>query len=277
MSQIEFTPNQVEELKNYYLLELEKLHQRSVEITGILRKLMQEPMDNKKPQSTFNPLPETVVKVPEQVYQPEEKLFRKGRPTRNPDWKNIVPQLLKEQNKPLTKGQILKLYEKQYNVSLSGSASAISSLNQSIQRLRVKNNILTSSKIKGHKGNFYSLVKPEGISVVKTQLTPITESSETGIKADENVKFYIPQFVVDTLNKTRRILSLKDIVNYAMVRYSIPENDKKVIYGKISPVLTHMSKNKDKIRTIRKDGLAYKFYGLTEWFNNKGELIVMYK
>jgi hypothetical protein len=278
MIHIELTPKQAEELKNHYILELEKLNHRSAEIIGILSKLAHEPMVSEKPPvTTYTPPPVVQVEEIKPAQQADANIKRRGRPTNNPDWHNYIPQILREQDKPMTKDQIFKSYQKQYHVNLSGSKSAKSLLTQTLQRLRVKYNLLTSTKQKGHKGNFYSLTKPGDTSAVDTAPKEVASTDEPSKTLPANTKYNWPQFITDTLSKTKRILSLKDITHYAMVHYSIDEHDKKVTYGKISPVLSQLSKNKDKIRPVRKEGISRKYYGLTEWFNSKGELITLYK
>jgi hypothetical protein len=277
MVHIELTPRQAEELKNHYILELERLQQRSAEIMGILSKLAHEPISIERSPDTIAPRPEIKVNEPKPVVQPEPKIKRRGRPTNNPDWRNYIPQLLKEQNKPLTGDQILKSYQRQYNIDLSGSKSAKLLLTQTLQRLRVKHNLITNIKRKGHRGHLYTLVNPAEAKAEKTVPAEPATIIESDKKSPANTKYNWPQFITETLTKSKRVLSLKDIVNHAMVHYDIEPTDKKATYGKISPVLSQLSKSKDKIRPVRKDGLPLKYYGLTQWFNDKGELIVLYK
>jgi len=277
MIHIELTPKQAEELKNHYLLELEKLSQRSAEIIQLLSKLVHEPMISEKPPVIYTPPPFVQVEDIKPAQQPDVNLKRRGRPTNNPDWHNYIPQILREHDKPMTKDQIFKSYQKQYHVNLAGSKSAKSLLTQTLQRLRVRYNLLTSIKQKGHKGNFYSLRKPGDNSPAVIAPKELTSKDEPGVALPANTKYNWGQFITDTLSKNKRILSLKDITHYAMVHYSIDEREKKATYGKISPVLSQLSKSKDKIRPVRKDGVSRKYYGLSEWFNGKGELITLFK
>ncbi|MBM3435725.1 MAG: hypothetical protein FJY07_05855 [Bacteroidetes bacterium] len=282
MVQIEFTPRQAEELKNHYMLELEKLQHRSAEIMGILSKLVHEPTGEEKPMEPTPVKSFVTTKEIKPVEQTLSLIKRRGRPTTNPDWSNYIPQLLREHDKPMTKEQILKSYQKQYNVDLSNSNSAKLSLNQSIQRLRVRHNIITSTPRKGKKGNLFSLVKPGEVQIPKikpAKVAPaeVTVAEDTAKKIPSAPKYSWSQFVTETLTKNKRILSLKDFVNHALVHFPEQLDDKKTTYGKISPILTQMSKSKDKIKTVRKPGISRKFYGLTEWFNGKGELITTFK
>lgn len=282
MVQIELTPKQVEELKDHYILELEKLQQRSSEIMGILNKLIHGPIrvekPIEKPVETLTKRPGRKVKVKKPAEQPEKIIKRRGRPSNNPDWSNYIIQILKEKDKPLSREQILKSYQKQNKVDLSASKGALVSLNQSLQRLRVKHNLITSTRLKGKKGSLYSLTGQSAKAVVrgrprKQKEKPVVEKKQRA----ENSKHNWPQFIVETLEKNKRLLSLKDFLNHAIVHFNIPPHDKKATYGRISPVLTQMVNKKDKIRTAKKEGFPFKFYGLNEWFNSNNELITVYQ
>jgi hypothetical protein len=313
MVQIDLTPKQVEELKNHYILELEKLQQRSAEVMGLLSKLVHGPIAT---------LPAKQAELAQPAGKTEEKTKRRGRPTTTPNLGDFIIQLLTEKNKPLTSEQIIKGYKKQFKIDLSGSTATMSSLNQTLFRLRAKQNLITSTRRKGKKGNVYSLVKKDVTPIVKTKpakekktaapiiktkpakekktaapiiktkpakekktaarivkTKPVKEKKAAAAKelVPAASKNNWPQFIVDTLNKHKRVLSLKDFLGNAMVQFSIPAKDKKSTYGKISPVLTQMVKAKDKIRAYRKAGTSLKFYALNDWFTDKNELITTYK
>lgn len=350
MVQIELTTQQIEELKNHYILELEKLQHRSAEIMGILSKLVNErlaPIREK--------MAETVQQITdESAAQPEGR----GRKSGSANWSNFIIELLNEKKKPLTSKQIIKEYEKRNNVKIKGTKAAQFSLNQALFRLRSHKNLITSTKRKGKKGNLWKLTaqadageakakrktrkKKETVNIkpktrisrnkkiatvapvevkaktrigrkkeiatvapveikaktrgrkknvkVKAEKTPVQVKAikkEINSKAVEkvtvsgaehaNTKYNWTQFVVDTLAKAKRVLSLNDFLGYAMVKYSIPVQDKKATYGRISPVLSKMVKTKDRIKTYKKAGSSRKFYGMSEWFSDRNNLNPMYK
>jgi hypothetical protein len=268
MAQIDLTPKQIEELKNHYILELEKLQQRSAEIVGLLSKLVHGPIA---------PLPGIKDGLTQLGDKKEEITKHRGRPASLPNLSDFIIQLLQEKNKSLTSEQIIKGYQKQYKIDLSSSPALMSSLNQVLFRLRAKRNLITSSRRKGKRGNVYSLVIQADTHVAKTKQKKEekAETAESQLPAD--IKHNWPQFIVDTLNQAKRVLSLRDFINHAMVQFSIPLQDKKSIYGKISPVLTHMMKAKEKLRSYNKEGSSRRFYALNEWFTDKNELTTIYK
>jgi hypothetical protein len=153
----------------------------------------------------------------------------------------------------------------------------MSSLNQTLFRLRSKQNLITSTRRKGKKGNVYSLVKQPDTTVVKTQPKQVDKTVKKEKELSATTKGKWPQFILDTLTKQKRILSVNEFVKYAMVHFELPANDKKVTVKRIGPVLSHMVKASKKIKSTRKAGQAGTFYGLTDWFGDKNELITIYK
>jgi hypothetical protein len=316
MVQLDLTPKQVEELKNHYILELEKLQARSTEIMGILSKLVHGPITH-LPGKQADPL--------QPADKAEEQTKQRGRPSGTPNLSDFIIQLLQEKNKPLTSGQIIKEYKKKNKIDLSGSTTTMASLNQALFRLRSKLNLITSTRRKGKKGNVYALVKKAekpagkvqprkadkpvaqtqpkkaGKPGAKTQpkqvVKPVVKlqpkqadkpvaktqpkQAEKLVKQEKevpaNTKSKWPQFVLDTLEKQKRVLSVNEFVKYAMVNLEIPAQDKKVTMKRIGPVLSHMVKTSKNIKSTRKAGQSARFYGLKDWFSDKNELIATYK
>jgi hypothetical protein len=306
MAKIDFTPKQIEELKNHYLQELEKLQQRSSEIIGILKNLVHEPVHFEKQIGTSvikSALPAEESKAviqtgekkrrgrppastvepahPAEELQPpvltEEKIERGVNRSGNPRWAAFIMQLLKEVGKPLSSEQIIDAYQMQYDLDISTSKPARQSLNQALHQLRVTKRQIISIKRPGRKAKLFALTGTQYIPSEDVQAEkkkkPDKSSGET---SKTETKYNWAQFVLNTLAKTKRILSLKEFCNYAIVEYTIPANEKKATYGRISPILTQMVRRKDTIRTVQKDGFHFKYYGLNDWFNSNGELITIY-
>jgi hypothetical protein len=206
-----------------------------------------------------------------------ELIKRRGRSSGSLNLSDFIVQILKEKNKPLTSEQMIKEYKKRYKIDLAGSKNTMASLNQSLFRLRAKQNLITSTRRKGKRGNLYSLVAKTAVPKAKEK--PKKEKRRVNPPAElpSGSKYNWPQFIVDTLTKSKRILPLNEFVRGALVHYQIPPTDKKSTYGKISPVLTQMSKNKDRIRSVKKEGSSKRFYVLNEWFNDKNELITLFQ
>lgn len=282
MVKVELTTKQAEELKNHYILELEKLQQRSAEILSLLKSIGQEsasafPTDSGR---IAKPLPVAAAPATTAPSQPaENKPKRRGRPTNNPPWSEYVVDLLKEKEKPLTKEQIFKTYQKQHGINLAGSKSAMASLNQALQRLRVRKNLITSIPREGKRGNFYKLnTNPVAPVEEKKPAQEVKEVKAVKKPTEEKgSKYNWPQFIVDTLIKTKRVLTRKDFLNHAMVHFSIPDREKSATLGKISPVITQMVKGSKRLKTVKKPGFRGSHYGLVEWFDDNKKLIPEFK
>ena len=145
MIKVELTPGQAEELRNHYILELEKLQERSAEILRLLKSMGHETGTEK------HPVKEAQAETPPPPPQTREEK------TTNPRWSQYVVKLLKEKGKPLSKDQIFKTYEKEHNVNLSNSKAAKNSLSQSLHWLKTQKDMIISRPRKGKRGNLYEI------------------------------------------------------------------------------------------------------------------------
>lgn len=286
MVNIELTPQQVEELKNFYIIELEKIQKRASEIKALLDKLDSKPLDINEPVTLGNK-----VKLKTKVTAHDQKVFiePKERKTKNPNWINYVVELLKEQNKPLTSKEIIQSYEKQHSIDLSNSKYSVNALRQALHRLRVKNNRITNIKVKGKTEKLYGLIEWVDKSVVEKtakakKIKPVENANQkpkTIIKQVNKPPLVLtynwPKFIFETLNKTKRVLTAKDFLKYAMVYYSIPKHEMEKTRGKLSPSLSRLERISKSLKTCKKDGQPGRFYGLPNWFDKNNKLIATYK
>lgn len=285
MVNIELTPQQVEELKNFYANELENIQRRADEIKGLLNKLDTKTIVSTKPAI----IPDKVVPTPDLTSQPKKSIKVKPRKTKNPNWRHFILKVLKENDKPLTSGEIIKLYYNQHNLDLPASPNSLMALSQALHRLRVKDNIVKSSKIKGKREKRYGLIDATDKSVVLTEnakakkpvpLNP-NQKPKTIIRQDNKppliTTYNWPKFVFETLNKTKRVLSAKDFLKHALVYYNVPKKDSALTRSRLSPALSRMEKITKSLKTCKKAGQAGRFYGLPEWFDGDNKLKVDYK
>ena len=286
MVKLELTPDQAVELKNFYVIELKKLQTRVDEIKGLIEKLDPKTIIN-LPSATAERRVNTkkdISAVP-QTDTPSNKEEK----TKTPNMGSFVIQLLQEQNKALTKEQIFKLYQKHYNLKLNKSAAAYRTLGRTLSRLRVEK-IIQSIKKAGTKDHLYSLTKwsdmkgtktsPEKIAKAKkADSKPAKKISEKKVsekRISPNVKYNWPTFVLDTLNKTKRILSAKDFVQHAMVTFNFSSKDNAIPKRNIPPTLSIMAGKSKLIKSIKKDGQSVNSFGLPNWFDD-GKLLAVYK
>jgi hypothetical protein len=197
MVNIELTPLQVAELKNFYMVELEKLEKRTDEIRGLLSKLNKLPVAAKT---------------------------RKNRIPGNKA-KNEAPDLAPTIN-----------------------------LSRKVRRTKPK----PEKKIKAKK------IEPK----------PAVKLTEK--KTDSRIKYNWPKFVVDTLNKTRRVLSAKEFIQHAVVAFNLSKHEINIAKNSISPTLSVLTSKAKTLKTVKKEGQKAKSFGLTTWFED-GKLLAVYK
>lgn len=271
MVNIELSQQQAEELKNFYISELDKLNKRSEVIRELLGKLDTE--------HAFIKLPGTAqVKeiTPEKITPEEGKVFK------NLKWPDFIINALHEKQKPLTRVAFTELYEKRYNVKIADTGSERYALEQTLYKLRVKDKLIESIRRKGVKGKLYGLTEWTDKPVLKNKngeetnnISKVTEAgsdSLTGYKHTYNW----PQFVKETLIKQKRILTLNELIEYAMNQFNIPEDKMVKTRGNLSPTVSNLRKKKI-LMPAKKPGFRGTAYGMAEWFDNEGNLIVDYK
>jgi len=284
MIKVELTSKQVEELRNYYLLELKKLQQRTTVLTELLNAIAAEPILAEYPKAGKG-LKQSKAKSQSgkeisKIIQ-KEKPKRRGRPAPGPSWSDFVIELMKKENRPLSKEQIFTAYQDQHKVDLTGSTTAMRSLSQTLQRLRVKKNLVRSIPQEGKRTNLYGLVSHSNaqITILKKPAKINKEKKDLTLEeaAYQDSKSKWPQFIIDTLRKTNRVLTKSDFLRHAVVNFSIPNYDKSSTRNKISKVLSQMVKETKRLKTVKKPGINLPHYGLVEWFNENKKLIPEYK
>jgi hypothetical protein len=119
-----------------------------------------------------------------------------------------------------------------------------------------------------------TLVKPEKkIKAKKIEPKPVKLTEK---KTDSRIKYNWPKFVVDTLNKTRRVLSAKEFIQHAVVAFNLSKQEVNIAKNSISPTLSVLTSKAKTLMTVKKEGQIAKSFGLTNWFED-GKLLAVYK
>ncbi len=287
MVNIDLTPQQIEELKKYYESELEQMRMRTDEFQRLLIKLDTKYSFGSKP-ATKSDKDEIKTVLTKQTSKKTSKI--KPRKTKKPNWRNFILKSLKEQDKPLTSEEIFKSYQKQYDIDLSSSKNSVMALSQALRRLRVNDKIIQSTRIKGKREKLYGLINPADKSIILTktakakkpvQLNKVNQKPKAIINLDKRPPltsaYHWTKFINDTLKKTKRVLSVKDFVKYAMVYYNIPKQDRNSTRLKLSPRLSRLVNVVKTLKTSKKEGQPGLFYGFSKWFDGDKKLKVEYK
>jgi len=281
MTNIELTKEQVEELKVFYKIELEKSLKRTNEIKAILDKLDLKPDPIVKPDVTMGkPQKQKVISVPK-----ETKKYL--------NWGDQILELLQEKQKPLSLKEIAKILVIQNNIPKSDLNKTNYAVQQSIYRLRTINKKLQAIKVAGKLEKLFGLTEwtkeldnipvttLESKSNEETQTNP--QEIKTDISEQKEAKSILrlaynwPEFVKETLKTKQRVLTGTEFLNHAMKFYNIKTKDKSSIKGKLAPVLSNLVSKFKILKSVQKKGIKGKSYGLKEWFDETGNLISIYK
>lgn len=279
MINIDLTLQQVEELKSFYINELDKIQKRADEIRGILEKFKIKPGSIAKSQI---PAVKTEIGYPSLWEKPKAEKQKIITPQKETDkqtkWGNMILELLQEKQKPLSVQKIVKTFEKQINIPKTDLKKAISGIQQSLHRLRTYNNKIQSIKRKGKKEKLYGLTEWANKDKNFTSRRNISKTivKQAG-KPPLNYTYNWPEFIKKILNKTRRILTAKEFLKYAMNYYNIPVSQKNNTRGKLSPALSRLEKITKTLKSFKKKGMTGRSYGLSEWFDGDGNLIPEFK
>jgi hypothetical protein len=261
MVNIELSAQQADELKNFYVSELEKILKRADVIRELLSKLDIEHAHIKLPETT---------QVKEQA--PKEIITLAETGTKIPKWVDFIIQTFQEEQRPLSIKELLKLYEKQYKISKNSQ----SAMRQALFVMRTKTKQIKSISTTGTTEKLYSLSEWADKSVLNTKMGKPDTAIEPDKTTTSKFKYHWPQFIQETLNQQKRTLSLKEFVKYAMKHFEIPADKMKSIRGSIAPAISNLGKS-NTIKSVQKKGFRGVSYGLAEWFDYNGDLVPFYK
>jgi hypothetical protein len=250
MVNIVLTPQQAEELKSFYVIELEKIQKRADEIKGILNKLTVQPELIKTP-ATKQVKEKTEKKI--SLKNQKEITLHKETEKNTPQWGSFIIQVLQEKQKPLSRQGIAKLYEQHYNTKITNYKNIMNTIAQALYWLRVKNKKIVSIQKAGVKGKLYGLAEWGANPVNKTVTAKIPKAKKnkqsqrkqkTIVKPDNkppiNSTYNWPEFIKETLNKQKRILNAKELLQYAMKHFELPAHEMISTRGKLSPALSRL-------------------------------------
>jgi hypothetical protein len=113
--------------------------------------------------------------------------------------------------------------------------------------------------------------KPKKINISAPKQI-ISKTIAKPAKKQPQTIFNWPEFVQETLSKTKRVLTAQEFLKHAMIYYNIPENKKSNTRGKLAPALSRLEKTNKTLKSVKKKGVIGRSYGLSEWFDGNGNL-----
>lgn len=279
MINLEFTPQQIEELKNYYNSELEKIKNRAEEINGIIAKL------NKQTK------PETVKTDIQQNTAPTRKsnLIINTVKTKNRSWVRIILTILKQNGTPLDKEKIYEYAAQIRGIKLSNGNKR--SIEQTIHILRTQGKI-ESIKQEGKKEKLYRIATIiNNPKIQKQQLKEKPKKNKTKKPANKteikktiikqkntpprNYTYNWPVFITNLLEKNQKVMRVKEIVEKAKEQFKVSEIAKAKFRGSISSAISDLAKKTKTLKISSTNESGIRFYALSSWFEN-GQLKTKY-
>ena len=131
------------------------------------------------------------------------------------------------------------------------------------------------------KEKLYGLIEWQNEPTLKTKPEKKVREIKTEFKIDKPLSddtFHNwPKFIIDTLNRTKRVMTPKEFLNYAITAFSIPKYEEDKAKKNVAPTLSYLTHKNKTLKTTIKKGQKVKSYGLSTWFNDAGELIPDFK
>jgi len=272
MIKVNLTTEQAAELRNYYIEELERIQKRSAEILNLLKAIGQE-------HSTVEPsAPAKPKEKPSQESSEQKSVESKTKP---PGWSEYIIKLLSERERAVTRDQIFKSYQKEYDVNFPDPNAAKNTLSQALHYLQNTKKLIEGTPRKGKRGNIYRLieVKEAGAEEKKKPLKSRKEKKGR----PEPVKKVAPpddqyaNLIIETLGIEKRVLNRDEFVQFALEKIQEAKGHKIATRGKIAKSLSFLWKETGQIKKTKKADASGTFYGLSEWFDNDNNLKPEYK
>lgn len=79
-------------------------------------------------------------------------------------------------------------------------------------------------------------------------------------------------FILNTIRDKSTVMLANEIIQAAYDEFEVPDDERQKVRMSLSSILTRMLNQEKVLKTYAVDGIRGRFYGLTEWFNDKEEL-----
>ena len=170
-------------------------------------------------------------------------------------WRKFIPQIIEEKGS-LTIQEFANEAMKKFNYS--NRDQLLRTLSPTLVRM-TKLGKLTFDKKPGQRSHSY------GLPSIPADINKTNGSSDW------------PNFIFETLNKSKRVLSLKEFLRSATVTRNISKYETASAKRSLSSTLRNLAGKAKTLKTIQKEGQNGRSYGLANWFDDEGKLIVIYK
>lgn len=281
MKSIEFTEREIEELKIFYQNEFGKTLERLESIKGILNKFDANEGKIEEKQELSNHLESNEL---ENKIKPET--FKKKWKENKSKWQSFILELLIQHNRPIKFDDIVEEAIYKFKIPEDKFKNVRQAITNSSFRLRTQHKKIRNFKVQGITGKYYGLTnwfdKDEKLKEqYQDKLTPVLiEKTKTQkIRTKKVIRkkpIWVP-FVLNTIKENDTLLQSKTLTKIAIEKFKVKESDNQKTRRSVSTTLKDQEKKTKKLKSYSIDGVRGKYYGLPEWFDNKGELSEKYK
>jgi len=149
-------------------------------------------------------------------------------------------------------------------------AFCLSELEKSHARIRQIQAIL------GHLGTDVSDIVTEEIPAGFSKQSSNELASDINQKKKKNrrkkKKVKWADFILNTIRSKETVMLANEIIQAAYDEFDVPDEEKQKVRMSLSSILTRMLNQDKVVKTYAVDGIRGRFYGVSDWFNDKDEL-----
>jgi len=284
MKSIPFTENEINHLRETYSLELEKLQKRAFEISTILNKLQGKEGDDEQPKDKPSQSAQgKALVIPAKNVSTKNEIAKKGESLspkieEKPKGKRGRPAKIKPEPKELTiTTEIKPAIVKAKRGRKPSVKEVIETKPRNIKETTVSgNNKKLEKNTKAEKAvKVEKKEKPlKGASKAATKVEKIGAPAKRGRKmSDSSKKSNWTTLILEILKNKKKVLPSRDIIEQVMKMQNIPASDLRKTRSIITGSLSDLKLETKKVKSISLPGQKGEFYGLTQWFNELGQLL----
>lgn len=149
-------------------------------------------------------------------------------------------------------------------------AFCLSELEKSHARIRQIQAIL------GHLGTDVSDIVTEEIPAgfskqsINELASDVNQKKKKNRRKKKKVKW--ADFILNTIRSKETVMLANEIIQAAYDEFDVPDEEKQKVRMSLSSILTRMLNQDKVVKTYAVDGIRGRFYGVSDWFNDKDEL-----
>ncbi len=129
-----------------------------------------------------------------------------------------------------------------------------------------------------HLGTDVSDIVSDETSVTFLKQTPAEANAEAEMNQNKKKnrrkkkKVKWADFILNTIKAKETVMLANEIIQAAYDEFDVPDDERQKVRMSLSSILTRMLNQEKVVKTYAVDGIRGRFYGIAEWFNDKGEL-----